>query len=196
MTRKDLLKVAGEALAEKADLYVDFGNETDTEIVANKNIIDKLDYLLDVVGYIKVWKKEKENKTHFCNNCGKTFVVNEIEYKDYGVPFAHCPFCNIEEEIEEVPSLKINENNLLYPNHFASFKDGVKIENSKIQEWCRECLRNLKEHPDNHFATIGSGDTIVIGKKYEDEIYLYVGKGYEDICIPNSESDENDILPF
>lgn len=196
MTRKDLLKVAGEALAEKADLYVDFGNETDTEIVANKNIIDKLDYLLDVVGYIKVWKKEKENKTHFCNNCGKTFVVNEIEYKDYGVPFAHCPFCNIEEEIEEVPSLKINENNLLYPNHFVSFKDGVKIENSKIQEWCRECLRNLKEHPDNHFATIGSGDTIVIGKKYEDEIYLYVGKGYEDICIPNSESDENDILPF
>lgn len=196
MTRKDLLKVAGEALAEKADLCVDFGNETDMEIVANKNIIDKLDYLLDVVEYIKVWKKEKENKTHFCNNCGKTFIVNKTEYKAYGIPFARCPFCNIEEEIEEVPSLKINENNLLYPNHFASFKDGVKIENSKVQEWCRECLRNLKEHPDSYFSTIGSGDTFVIGIKYEDEIDLYVGKGYEEIYIPNSESDENDILPF
>ena len=128
-----------------------------------------------------------------CENCEQDFVLKETDkrdYGEYGIAYVLCPNCKEKCYLEDEDSLKIDGNNLEFPKHFSKFgvSDGaVHIDDTKIQEWSRQALSHLIKHPEDHFYHIASGDSIVIGLQYDDEIYIVVGKNYHEFAYTKEE---------
>lgn len=123
-------------------------------------------------------KSTNEKKEIECNFCHTTLEYESSDvhdiYEGYGFT---CPKCGNGIVVEEIPTDKP-----IYPKNFFKFGNGAKIENKEIQEWCDKIFKTLKESKKSFdYRAIGSGDTTVIGTKYEDgEIDIVVAKNYED----------------
>ena len=61
----------------------------------------------------------------------------------------------------------------------------------EINKWVKECLRFLRDNPDEPFKYIGSGDTMVIAFRHDgdEEYYVIVSNGYHDCYIPFEDED-------
>lgn len=93
-----------------------------------------------------------------------------------------CPICGKEIMLDEEKGIELDENNLKFPTHYFDYKNGNKIEDERINEWVRKCIKYLKENEDEFYTFIGSGNTMVFVFKLEDdeEYYIHVSKnGYE-----------------
>lgn len=45
---------------------------------------------------------------------------------------------------------------------------GVPIKQRTIEDWIRECIRELEDHPTQERSTVQSGDSLVIVERSED----------------------------
>lgn len=134
-------------------------------------------------------KKKEEPKTYksICDKCGA-----ELEYEEsdtyigvYGDRELICPSCHESVFVDEVMGICLNSRNIEFPLHFMPPNDSaVDIDDSKIQEWVRECLKRAESDHECNFYMTESGNTVVIVLKFVDEYTVYVSKKYYDCSIP------------
>ena len=140
---------------------------------------------------MKVIKKNEVEVNEYpkrivCEHCGA-----ELEYdKDdefiglWGMKCITCPECN--------EDCFVSDHRVEPPNWKTTFDhtnsdSAVAIDDEEIQEYIDKCYAKLTSDewkPDDHYLT-GSGDTMIFGVKYEDEIRVFVTRDYyEDVtCL-------------
>lgn len=152
--------------------------------------------------------KNNYNKTHsvfnakhtshswrrFCDNCNSEFLVDEEDtyIGALGCRYVRCPCCGWEDNVLD-DGITLTSENLSFPTHYFSFKDGVKLTNKVVDEYVKECIEALRNSTNkNFYAThTGTGDTHVFVFKYDgdEEYYVYVGKGGYETQVPFEEVD-------
>ena len=66
---------------------------------------------------------------------------------------------------------------IIYPEDFFCFKDGVKISEETINEWIKKCLNKVINDKESS-SSIASGDTEVTVEEHDDnEITISVTHG-------------------
>lgn len=61
---------------------------------------------------------------------------------------------------------------------YTDFHEASQVSQEQLDRWKEQVIRELEK--GNEFASIRSGNGLVIGRKYEDKIRIYViSKGYE-----------------
>lgn len=126
-------------------------------------------------------KKTVEKKEIECDFCHTVLEYEPSDVHDIyeGLGFT-CPKCGngvvVEEEIYDRP---------IYPATFFKINeinDSYIATDKEIQDWCNKVFKTLRESEETFdVCSIGSGNTIVIGTKYEDgEINIVVAKNYEE----------------
>ena len=140
---------------------------------------------------MKVIKKNEVETSEYpkrivCEHCGA-----ELEYdKDdefvglWGMKCITCPECNedcfVSDHRVEPPNWKVTFDH-------TNSDSAVAIDDEEIQEYIDKCYAKLTSDewkPGDHYLT-GSGDMMIFGVKYEDEIRVFVTKDYyEDVtCL-------------
>lgn len=74
--------------------------------------------------------------------------------------------------------IQIKYNN----DYFYSFKDGVHLNNDEIQNMIDEVVDNLITYNDDYHI-LSTGDTVVIGIKYSDEMQIIVSQDYDEATL-------------
>lgn len=140
---------------------------------------------------MKVIKKNEVETSEYpkrivCDHCGA-----ELEYdRDdefvglWGLKCVTCPECN--------EDCFISDHRVEPPNWKTTFdhtnsNSAVAIDDEEIQEYIDKCYARLTSDEwksGDHYLT-GSGDTMIFGVKYEDEIRVFVTRDYyEDVtCL-------------
>lgn len=140
---------------------------------------------------MKVIKKNEVETSEYpkrivCDHCGA-----ELEYdKDdefvglWGMKCITCPECN--------EDCFVSDHRVEPPNWKTTFDhtnsdSAVAIDDEEIQEYIDKCYARLTSDEwksGDHYLT-GSGDTMIFGVKYEDEIRVFVTRDYyEDVtCL-------------
>ena len=140
---------------------------------------------------MKVIKKNEVETSEYpkrivCDHCGA-----ELEYdKDdefiglWGMKCITCPECN--------EDCFVSDHRVEPPNWKTTFDhtnsdSAVAIDDEEIQEYIDKCYAKLTSDewkPGDH-CLMGSGDTMIFGVKYEDEIRVFVTRDYyEDVtCL-------------
>ena len=136
----------------------------------------------------------KENKWFMtCERCGS---VLEAETGDtyigaLGCRYVKCPCCGEENMLDD--GITLTKDNLSFPKHYFSFKNGVKLSNKEVNKYVKECIEALRNSTDkNFYATqTGTGDTHVFVFKYDgdEEYFVYVGKGGYETQVPFEDVD-------
>lgn len=133
-------------------------------------------------------KKVEEPKVYkaICDECrAELEYAYEDTYEGYaGMRHIKCPVCGYEIMSEYFDGVELTSQNVEFPKHFYYF-DGVDIENERISEWVRRCLKCAEEsdEPYGYFEHTGSGNTAVILMAYEDEYNIIVAKDYYELSI-------------
>ena len=120
--------------------------------------------------------KSEDIKEIICPNCGETLLyeksdVDILNNNSYGI---YCPNCSAEVETKK-------RNKIAFPMDFYRFgmnPSSVHIEDEFIEKEINEMKKGLLNDPDLDYSELASGDTLIIGKKYEDCISFYVAKNY------------------
>lgn len=124
----------------------------------------------------------KQTKCEYCDA--------ELEYKlsDEHIGWMGCKYITCPECGEEAC---VNENRQIKPTYPTTFHhmdavDGkaVEIGDERTHKYVDEVVSYLIQHDDNS-CSIGSGNTMVFGNKYDDGIDIYVTKNYwNDTLMP------------
>ena len=128
-----------------------------------------------------------------CDNCESELVVDREDtyIGELGCRYVKCPCCGVEISIDD--GITLTSENLSFPRHYHSFKDGVKQSNDRVDEYVKECIEALRNSKDkNFYAThTGTGDTHVFVFKYDgdEEYVVYVGKGGYETNVPFEDVD-------
>lgn len=116
-----------------------------------------------------------------CDQCGETFLYDDedVGIGEYGTKGFTCPKCGewvVTDWDRHLPPT--------YPVTF-SHNDGIPLSDAEINEYVQRVVDVLKNKEMNagEFAIAGSGDTMVIGLKFEDEEDIYVCKNYWEDCV-------------
>lgn len=134
-------------------------------------------------------KTEEINKIYHttCDDCGAELecTKDDAYVGAWGSYFIKCPVCGTEVMLDEVEPVELTVNNIEFPKHFSKTSNGaIKLKDEKIQEYVKECLQGLKNSDNGEYQLLGSGDTVVIVFKYEDEYQIYVARSYYESSIP------------
>lgn len=106
-------------------------------------------------------------KEYQCENCGNEVQVedSELTIGEYGCKYWTCPHCSEKNYADEGEIL--TADNLVYPQHFASFKNGKQIDAKKLNEWAKEAVAALDKNVD--YAVHGCGNSLVFAYKSDPE---------------------------
>lgn len=202
MKKSELIRLFSEAISDGSDIQVEvtIPGQDDTEYIINKNksIANKLQYYCDTYDDDLVHKRNsqvkivniskislsKTGKIVECENCGQNFTVvpeEKREYGEFGIPYVICPVCNDKAYLEDETCLAITPENLKYPQHFAQFgvsAGAVHVPDNELEEWAKKALSVLLKNKEKEFYVTGSGDSIVVGLGYEDEIQIIAARQY------------------
>lgn len=202
MKKSELIRLFSEAISDGSDIQVEvtIPGQDDTEYIINKNksIANKLQYYCDTYDDDLVHKRNsqvkivnvskislsKTGKIVECENCGQNFTVmpeEKREYGEFGIPYVICPVCNGKAYLEDETCLTITPENLKYPQHFAQFgvsAGAVHMPDNELEEWAKKALSVLLKNKEKEFYVTGSGDSIVVGLGYEDEIQIIAARQY------------------
>lgn len=118
-------------------------------------------------------------------SCGTVleYTEQDIIHDNTGSSIS-CPVCGDKISFNNYEK-DITIENIIYPDDFHDFKDGVIIEDTRINEWIKTCLKNVKNKSEDYgvFNFIGSGNTKVIVFKFEDEYDVTVCTGFHEASI-------------
>lgn len=125
-----------------------------------------------------------------CDDCGAELEYSyEDTHEGYaGMRCITCPMCGYEIMSEYFDGVELNSSNVEFPKHFYRF-NGVDIDNERIQEWIRKCLKEAEESDEQYgyFLHAGTGNSAVILMAYEDEYNIIVAKNYYELSINREE---------
>lgn len=131
------------------------------------------------------YNKEIVSEEYICEECNSVF-----EYDDYDVyvdsennEYVTCPCCN-HSCIVSVPT---TEDNIEFPKSFYEFGgtniESIDVSNNEITTRIKECIKWLKENPNEPFGYTGFGNMFLCVFNHEDEYYIIVTKNYFDSYI-------------
>ena len=131
--------------------------------------------------YINNYVEEDTIQEIICEHCNSVFEIDDddIIRTDYDDEYVYCPCCNQRIYLYE-PNTK---DNIRFPISYHTFREGVDIQDTEIDEWVRECITKLENDSELCYAYTGSGNTFVIVFSHEDEYYIVVTKNYFDTSI-------------
>ena len=127
-----------------------------------------------------------------CQKCKSEieYAANDIQYPDDVNSVVVCPCCGAEIPVCEKD---VTIENLVFPNDFYSFEDGVKISDKKIKDFIQEGVDYLRssESQDDFFWYSGTGDTHVLVHRLDgDESYnVVVSRGYYELDLQYDDAD-------
>lgn len=107
-----------------------------------------------------------------CEHCGRQIAYYEDEVEDGAIV---CPNC--EEDIYVDPTKKP----FVWPGgfyHFSASDGATCVMDREIQAEVDGMLKNLQKSAIGHHTAWATGDTLIIGIRYEDGIQVYVTKDY------------------
>jgi hypothetical protein len=126
-----------------------------------------------------------------CDDCRAELEYGyEDTHEGYaGMRHITCPMCGYEIMSDHFDGVELDSSNIEFPKHFYHFSDGVDINNERIQEWVRNCLKQAEEAGEQYgyFLHTGTGNTAVILMVYEDEYNIIVAKNYYELSINREE---------
>ena len=127
--------------------------------------------------------ESEEIKTAICDDCDEEIYVfgnEEVNYGYLGMAYIKCPKCGGQAYIDGDDGIKIDESNIVFPQHFFRFgRNATRIDDTEITKWVKRTIQALEEGDDDFdFYTEATGDSRCIGLKYEDEIEVIVCKDY------------------
>ena len=129
----------------------------------------------------------EDNKVYRCEHCGSK-MTNTIQVGQFGLKYIHCNSCGKDSYNGELGEITLTKDNVNYPQHYYSFANGKSIDNDKINEWVRECVMKLESNPDQEYAFIGTGNTMVFVFDLDDAYEVYVCKNYDETTVDKSEN--------
>lgn len=133
-----------------------------------------------------------------CEHCGSELTIEQydIEYREFGLPYAKCLCCENYIDLSECYDIKgitLTESNIEFPTHFYHFAepDAVDINDDKIKEWIQQVVHYLRNNPSEFSAFVGSGNSMVFAfnMKDDEEYSIVVTKDYYETYIPYKEID-------
>lgn len=119
-----------------------------------------------------------------CDNCGAVlcYEPTDVRIGYMGCEVVDCPECG-----EDV---LVSEKRVAPPNfpitfhHTDPYGKGVKnLSDGEIQQYVDRVVEQTKQLKAGEFTYTGTGDTMVIGLKHEDETDIIVAKGYYEDAI-------------
>lgn len=123
------------------------------------------------------------DREYICEHCNSIFEYDneDIKYNPDGERIVRCPCCDRLCYIGEEDDNK----NIKFPKDFHNSKNGVDINDERINEWIEKCVNYLKndsECENGGFSYIGSGNTLVIVFNHADDnkYYCVVTQNYFD----------------
>lgn len=144
---------------------------------------------------MKVIKKKIQETTQIeCAWCESIleYVNEDIQLDNENQKYIICPECDHLTyliDMDKDPEEKIlTINNIQFPEDFYQFgtsDHAVKIDDEEINERIQKCLEALEENKKDYgvFHYIGSGDSVVIVVKHEDEYVVFICKDYYEAAI-------------
>lgn len=136
------------------------------------------------------YNKETQSLKFECDNCGSELEVDidEIEIGQLGLGYVTCPCCGEDVYDENFIQIELTKDNLNFPQHYCSFKDGVDVENDEINKDIKNMITSLENSTDeNDFMRFtATGNTIIFVMKYveDEEYHIVVGKDYYETYVP------------
>lgn len=118
-------------------------------------------------------------KRTICDHCGAELEYNEVDEHNgqWGMMCITCPVCGEE--------IFISDYRVIEPTWGMTFdhtdeNSAVKLDDKETQEMVDKCYDHLMspEWKPGEFYITMSGDTLVFGVKFEDEVSVYVTKDY------------------
>ena len=124
---------------------------------------------------MRIIKESKKEETRTCLECNTVigFEKEDIEVGELGCLYVTCPMCKEKIWLDEKEGLKLTHENIEYPRHFHFPKNAVPIDDTEIQKQVKNIAENV---PEGSFTTYSTGDTLIVGLDFEDEIEIYVCK--------------------
>ena len=128
-----------------------------------------------------------------CANCESEFIADKEDtyIGALGCRYVKCPCCGEENDLDD--GITLTAENLSFPKHYHSFKDGVKLTDEEIDGYVKRGIYALRNSKDKHFYAIqtGTGDTHVFVFKYDgdEEYFVYVGRGGYETQVPFEDVD-------
>lgn len=117
------------------------------------------------------------NNLKFCDNCGQpiTYEKDEVfRLNDETVGFI-CPNCSCEVVVDYIKPFTFPDS--FY--HFGANSKSVKLTDQEIQRYVNSIKFDLQnEIKAGEFTITGTGDTVIIGMKCDDEDVIIVAKDY------------------
>lgn len=132
------------------------------------------------------YNKVPEPKTNpdVCEKCESKLIIDEADLTvgAFGCYGWTCPCCGEWNSIDK--SVDLTVQNIVYPQHFMFYGNGVEIKDGEITDMVRECIDGLDK--DTDYMYYGTGDTFVIAFKSDEEcgeVSVVVAKKYGETLI-------------
>lgn len=119
-----------------------------------------------------------------CENCGSELEIetDDIKIGAYGCAYVRCPVCgnDISNGLDDKDK-DVTIDNIVFPDNFASYKDGIDFPNEEVTRRVKEVARRLIQDPNvkpGDYTFTASGNLLVIARYEYPEISVYVTKDY------------------
>ena len=124
--------------------------------------------------------KSEYPKRHTCDECGAELEYDkeDVHIGWMGCEYVTCPACDNETMVGECrvqsPTWKATFH------HTSSETGAVDIKDTEIQVYIDKVIKNLcsDKWKPGEFCVTGTGNLLVLGIKWEDDIDIYVTKDY------------------
>ena len=118
-----------------------------------------------------------------CECCEREFeyTKDNVLIQDFGCANVICPHCKASTPADDVFNLKLDENNLVFPQHFFEFceKEENSILDEEINKEIKKHLKLLREkEKDTNFECLRFGNILIFIFKNNETFSIFVAKGY------------------
>lgn len=132
------------------------------------------------------YNKAPEPKTNpnVCEKCESKLIIDEADLTvgAFGCYGWTCPCCGDWNSIEK--SVDLTPADVKYPQHFASYGNGVQLSDDEITSMVRSCADQLDKN--NDFMLSATGNTLVLAYKSDEdysEATVVVAKKYQETLV-------------
>ena len=124
---------------------------------------------------MRIINEVEKEEIRTCLECDTLigFEDKDIEVGEFGCLYITCPKCKEKVWLDDKKGLKLTCKNIEYPRHFHFPKNAVPVNDTEIQ---KEVKKIAKYVPEGSFNIFSTGDTLIIGLDFEEEIEIYVCK--------------------
>ena len=128
-------------------------------------------------------------KRHICEECGAELEYDkeDVHIGWMGFECVTCPACDSETMVSDQ---RVQPPTWKTTFHHTSIKTGaVDIEDVKIQEYVDDAVKHLcsDEWKPGEFYVRGTGNLLIVGIKWKDNVEIYVTKDYWEDSIASED---------